>query len=161
MSYPERWKTLPFFHLIMLLVLSASLLTACSKKEDVRLVLCQDLTIMLLNSPDDYVRHEYKIIMKGYEDLEVKLLYSTTGADGTTLDNQASCFYAYVQEDVGMETFNTPSSAYDTYPNKVVFEGHELQPKTLAPLIEQVMIKQAKETVSKIKENINQKMEGK
>ena len=144
--------------LFIMLLTSSLFTTSCSKTEDVRLVLCRDITMALLNSAEDFVLHEQNTIMNGYEDLEIKLVYSTLQTDGITLDQQSSCFYAYVEDDIGMETFNTPTSAYATYPGKVIFNKQELMPNQLAPMIEQIMLKQGREVINKIKDNINQQV---
>ena len=146
---------------ILVFSLIALLILACSKTEDLRVVLCQDLTQALLNSAQGFVVHEHNVIMNAYDDLEIRLIYSKLQTDGTTLDQQSSCFYAYVEDEIGMETFNTPTSAYATYPSKMIFNKKELQPRQLAPIIEQIMLNKGAAAINKIKQNINQQVEAK
>lgn len=129
-------------------------LLSCAKTADVRLVLCQDLTMNILNAPENLVWQETKTIMKGYEDLEILLSYTHGTAEQQLIKHEASCFYAYVQDDIGIETFNTPTSAYSTYPSKMIIQNKQLMAKELAPMIEIIMTKQRKQALSQFKDNV-------
>ncbi len=136
------------------------LTVSCSKTPDVRLTLCQDLTELLLNSPDKLEWKEHKPIIRGYSDLEMQVSYSLVNSDATAA-NQASCFYTYIQNQdaVGAEEFNAPTSAYSTYPIKMILNGQSVDKKKLANLVNLAMVNQGKKAVVKVKETVEQGIE--
>ena len=146
---PFHWPLIITTTIISLSTLS------CSKTPDVRLTLCQDLTVLSLNSPSDIEWQEDKAIIKGYEDLEMKAFYSLANATDQSV-YEASCFYQYEQDDIGMDTFNTPTAAYSTYPNKMILNGQTMNKKELAKMVEQVMLKQGGELYQKAKEKLKE-----
>lgn len=127
---------------------SIVLLTSCSKSPDVRLTLCQDLSQLLLpNANLQWQEHE--AILKGYEDMEMKVHF--TMADKKSA---ASCFYPYTQDDIGAETFQEPTSAYATYPSKMILNGRTVDSQLLATSVNKAMLVQGKRAVVKAKEEI-------
>ncbi len=68
------------FRIILLTLLSIFLLSSCSKSPDVRLTLCQDLMVLFLNPSENVVWEEHEVLMRGYDDLEMKVAYSTEGS---------------------------------------------------------------------------------
>ena len=136
----------------LMLVGSQILLASCSKTPDVRLTLCQDLTQLLLNSSEAIEWQEHKAIIKGYEDLEMQIKFATK-EQGI---GQASCFYAYEQDDIGPETFQEPTSAYSTYPNKMILMGGNVDKILLSGTINQVMKQQGNKAINKVKEDLEQ-----
>ena len=137
----------------ILLIVTTLLLGACSKTPDVRLTLCQDLTQLLLNSPQGLQWQEHKSIIKGYEDMEM-LVQFTTGEQSST--SSASCFYAYEQDDIGAETFQEPEAAYSTYPGKMILQGKDVDKMLLSQSINQVMLQQGKNVINQVKEDLQQ-----
>lgn len=137
----------------LLLIVTTLLLSACSKTPDVRLTLCQDLTQLLLNSPQGLQWQEHKSIIKGYEDMEM-LVQFTTGEQSST--SSASCFYAYEQDDIGAETFQEPEAAYSTYPGKMILQAKDVDKMLLSQSINQVMLQQGKNVINQVKEDLQQ-----
>ena len=144
----------------LLLVSSLILLASCSKTPDVRLTLCQDLTQLLLNTPDDLEWQEHKTIIKGYQDLEIQVPFTYNEQSSTVY---ASCFYSYEQDEIGAETFQNPEAAYSSYPNKMILQGDVVDTVLLSKSINQVMLQQGKnvisnghEVISKVKEDLEQ-----
>lgn len=137
----------------LLLVSTMIFLASCSKTPDVRLTLCQDLTQLLLNTPQGLQWQEHKSIIKGYEDLEMQIQF-TTGEPGST--SSASCFYAYEQDEIGAETFQEPEAAYSTYPGKMILQGKEVDKMLLSKSINQVMLQQGKDAIHQAKEDLEQ-----
>lgn len=134
---------------LVIFSLSIALLTvSCSKTPDVRLTMCQDLTALFLNSPENIEWQQHEPIMRGYKDLEMQVSYS----DGQTV-NKASCFYKYIQNEdaMGAEEFNTPTVAYSTYPNKMILNGKVMDKKQLADGVNTVMLSQGRKTIAKVK----------
>ncbi len=152
----KPFKFLSFTITIVLILLTAS----CSKTPDVRLTLCQELTELLLNSPENLEWQDHKPIIRGYNDLEMQVSYSLVDSDATAA-NQASCFYTYIQDQdaVGAEEFNAPTSAYSTYPIKMILNGKSVGKNKLANLVNLAMVKQGKRAVVKVKETVEQGIE--
>lgn len=137
----------------LLMVTTMIFLASCSKTPDVRLTLCQDLTQLLLNSPQGLQWQEHKSIIKGYEDMEMQVQF-TTGEQSST--SSASCFYAYEQDDIGAETFQDPEAAYSTYPSKMILQGKDVDKMLLSQSINQVMLQQGKNVINQVKEDLHQ-----
>ena len=133
---------------------SLALLTSCTKTPDVRLTLCQDLTQLLVNSSTELQWEAHKSIIKGYQDLEIQIQFSTSKTDEVNEISSASCFYAYEQDDIGAETFADPTAAYSTYPNKMILKGQPVAKNTLTLAVNQAMLQQGKRAVKQVKENI-------
>ena len=140
---------------LRMLILFSSLivLASCAKTPDVRLTLCQDLTQLLLNSPEGLQWQEHKAIIKAYQDLEMQLEFTTNEQSSTAY---ASCFYSYVQDEIGAETFQDPEAAYDTYPNKMVLKGEEVDKMLLSRSINSLMQQQGKTALNKVKTELEQ-----
>ncbi len=134
-------------------VSSLIVLSSCSESPDVRLTLCQDLTQLLLSPSEALQWKKHEPIIKGYEDMEMKIHFAT--ADNSK-QGTASCFYPYVQDDVGAETFQSPSSAYDTNPNKIILNGKVVDNKLLSQTVNQAMIMQGKQAIENAKEGIKE-----
>lgn len=140
----------------ILVILFGVLAIFFSRKPDVRLTLCQDLTILLLDSPASLEWQEHHSIIKGYEDLEVQVLFSVTDSSITNNNGQsgtlqASCFYEYEQDEIGPETFQAPASAYSTYPSKMILNKKSVDKNILHKSITQVMKQQGKDAIKKLK----------
>ncbi|MDX2504107.1 MAG: hypothetical protein QNL62_06485 [Gammaproteobacteria bacterium] len=148
-------NTTSLIRLLTLVSILSMLITSCAKTPDVRLTMCQDLTKLLLNSPDKLEWQEHKPIIKGLDDLEMQIQFAITDASGQTSNAQASCFYKYEQDEIGAETFNTPTSAYSTYPHKMILQGKEINKQLLANSVNKVMILQGNEAIYKAKEGVN------
>lgn len=134
----------------LLLATTLILLVSCAKTPDVRATLCQDVAQLLVNSTEQFEWQEHKAIIKGYEDLEIQV--QSTSAENNTI--QASCFYPYVQDEVGAETFQEPTAAYDTYPSKMLLQGKLVDKMLLSKTINTAMLQQGKDAVIKGKETI-------
>ncbi len=134
---------------------SLILLASCTKTPDVRLTLCQDLAQLLLNSSTELQWESHKSVIKGYQDLEMQIQFSTSNTDEINELSSASCFYAYEQDDIQAETFATPTAAYSTYPNKMILKGQPVDKNTLSLAVNRAMLQQGKRAVKQIKENIN------
>lgn len=137
----------------LLMVTTMIFLASCSKTPDVRLTLCQDLTQLLLNSPQGLQWQEHKSIIKGYEDMEMQVQFTTDEQSSTS---SASCFYAYEQDDIGAETFQDPEAAYSTYPGKMILQGKDVDKMRLSQSINQVMLQQGKNVINQVKEDLDQ-----
>lgn len=135
----------------LLVIMTILFLSACTKTPDVRLTLCQDLTRLLLNSPQGLQWQESQSIIKGYEDLEMQLSF-TLDESGST--SSASCFYAYEQDEIGAETFQDPEAAYSTYPAKMILQSKVVDKVLLSKSINQVMLQQGKNTVKKVQADL-------
>jgi len=133
---------------------SLLVLASCTKTPDVRLTLCQDLAQLLVNSSTELQWESHTSILKGYEDLEMQIQFSTTKTDEVNEVTSASCFYAYEQDDIGAETFADPEAAYATYPNKMILKGQPVDKNTLSLAVNQAMLQQGKRAVKQVKENI-------
>ena len=149
------------FKYLSLLIMSTFIMS-CTKSPDVRLTLCQDLTWLLLNSPAELQWQEHKIIMKGYEDLEMQVHFVSNNTEQGG-GNQASCFYSYNESGSGatdgisdIETFQNPTAAYSTYPNKMILKGKIIDNQLLANSIVEVMKLQGQESINKITEAIKE-----
>ncbi|MCP3852693.1 MAG: hypothetical protein GY694_21070 [Gammaproteobacteria bacterium] len=147
------------FRIILLTLLSVFLLSSCSKSPDVRLTLCQDLMVLFLNPSENVVWEEHEALMRGYDDLEMKVAYSTEGSRSTI--HKASCFYQYVQnqDEMGAEEFNTPTVAYSTYPRKMQLNGKAVEKIELANGVNSVMLKQGRQAIQNVKENVKEGVE--
>ncbi len=141
--------------LFVFMILSTAILTSCSKGPDVRLTLCQDLSQLLLNGSKDNIEWtEHKAIIKGYQDLEMQIHFSLTRSNGVEKKLQASCFYPYEQDDIGAETFEMPTSAYSSYPVKMLLDGQKVDSKQLAQSINKVMLMQGKQAIKNLQEKL-------
>lgn len=144
----------------LLLISSLILLVSCSKTPDVRLTLCQDLTQLLLNSPEGLEWQEHQSIIKGYQDLEIQVPFTSSQQHSTAY---ASCFYPYEQDEIGAETFQNPEAAYSTYPDKMILNDKVIDKMLLSKSINQVMVQQGKnainngqKAINKVKEDLQQ-----
>jgi len=133
---------------------SLLLLASCTKTPDVRLTLCQDLTQLLVNSSTELQWESHTSIIKGYQDLEMQIQFSTSKIDEVNEVASASCFYAYEQDDIGAETFADPEAAYATYPKKMILKGQPVDKNTLSLAVNQAMLQQGTRAVKQVKENI-------
>ena len=149
MSYLKFFIPFPVPFFIVAAIISLSTIS-CSKTPDVRLTMCQDLTMMFLNSPKTLEWKEHKPVMKGLDDLEMQISYSITQSDGQIVNDKASCFYKYEQDEIGAETFSTPTAAYSAYPNKMIFKGKVVYKKDLANSVNKVMLNQAARAIIKV-----------
>ncbi|NOQ80327.1 MAG: hypothetical protein GQ546_13130 [Gammaproteobacteria bacterium] len=137
----------------LILISSLILLASCAKTPDVRLTLCQDLTQLLLNSPEGLQWHEHKSIIKGYQDLEMQVQFSTGEQNSKAY---ASCFYSYEQDEIGAETFQDPEAAYSTYPSKMILKDKAVDKILLSKSINKVMLQQGKDIINKVKKDLEQ-----
>ena len=149
MLYTNIFTSFHFPLFIMAVIISLSIIS-CSKTPDVRLTMCQDLTMMFLNSPETLEWKDQKPVMKGLDDLEMQISYSITQSDGQIVNDKASCFYKYEQDEIGAETFNTPTAAYSAYPNKMIFKGKVVDKKELANSVNKVMLNQGARAIIKV-----------
>ena len=127
---------------LFLISTSLILLSSCSKSPDVRLSLCQDVTQELLSASGQLQWQAHKAIIKGYQDMEMALQFTTENEPDTSL--QAACYYPYEEDEIGAETFETPTSAFATYPSKMRLNGQRVDTVLLAKTINIVMVKQGK-----------------
>ncbi|MCU7938347.1 MAG: hypothetical protein KZQ64_08775 [gamma proteobacterium symbiont of Bathyaustriella thionipta] len=134
-------------------IISLILSISCSKNPDVRLTFCQDLTQLLLKPSEELEWQEHQTIIKGYQDLEIQIQFTTAEQNSMA---HASCFYAYEQDDIGAETFQNPEAAYSTYPGKMILMNKEVEKILLAKSINQVMLQQGKNVINKVKEDLDQ-----
>ena len=112
--------------------------------KDVRLRLCEDLTVKLLgngSSQISWLPHE--LVMKSHDDLQVRLKYSLEGKSGT-----ATCFYEHDAIEDNIMTASNPITAYSTYPSKMLLNGAPVDRKLLSGSVNAVMLNQAKEVIS-------------
>lgn len=158
MSYTKIFTSFHFPFFIMAAIIGLSIIS-CSKTPDVRLTLCQDLTMMFLNSPEDLEWKDHKPVMRGLDDLEMQVFYSISQSNDEILHDQASCFYKYEQDEIGVETFNTPTAAYSAYPNKMILNGKVVNKKALANTVNTVMLNQGRKAIIKVKENVEESIE--
>ncbi len=141
---------------IVFFVLLGGFLGSCSKGPDPRLVLCQDLGQMLLGVADNDIEWTgYKPVIKGYQDLEMRVSFSLRNEQGEQSQEVASCFYPYDQDEIEAETFEMPTAAYSTYPVKMVLNGETVDKKLLAQSINKVMIMQGKQAIENLQEKLN------
>ncbi len=127
-----------------------ALLGACSgSTEDVRLTLCKDLTQEFLDSPGQLEWASEDVVIKGYEDLEVRLKYLSGDTEGSF-----SCFYAYEAVEENATMVADPSAAFSTYPNRVMQNGQTLDHGLVAKKINAVMLKQGKQAIDAVKKQL-------
>jgi len=145
--------------IILFTLFSVVILSSCSKSPDVRLTLCQDLMILFLNPSENVTWQEHEALMRGYDDLEMKIAYSTEGNSSSV--QKASCFYQYVQnqDEMGAEEFNTPTVAYSTYPRKMQLNGKTVDKMKLANGVNSAMLKQGRQAIQHVKENVKEGVE--
>ncbi len=142
---------------VVLIVLLAGGLVSCSKGPDPRLTLCQDLGQLLLDGSKDSIEWTgNNPVIKGYQDLEMRVYFTLTDPQGEQKQLQASCFYPYEQDEIGAETFEMPTAAYSTYPSRMILDGQAIDKKLLAQSINKVMIMQGKQAIKNLQEKINQ-----
>jgi len=158
MSYAKIFFSFRLRLFIITAIISLATIS-CSKTPDVRLSLCQELTVLLLKSPENLQWQEHRSIIKGYQDLEMQVSYSITQANGQKGNDQASCFYPYIQVEPDMEAFNTPTVDYSTYPDKMILKGREVDKQQLAHAINQVMLHQAREGIKKMTQEVEKQLE--
>ena len=143
------------FFYIMFFILLGGFLGSCSKGPDPRLVLCQDLGRVLLDVGDDGIEWTgHTPVIKGYQDLEMRVSFSLRNEQGETSQGVASCFYPYEQDEIGAETFEMPTAAYSTYPVKMMLNGKTVEKKLLAQKINKVMIMQGKRAIENLQEKL-------
>lgn len=142
--------------LLSVMFITGLTVVSCSKTPDVRLTMCQDLTLKLLKSPDNLEWQGHKAIMNGHNDLQMKVSYTITESDGEVHNGDASCFYAYEQDEIGAETFSEPTAAYSTYPHKMQLDNQPVNEKRLTLLVNQVMVSQGQEAIVKTKKAIHE-----
>ncbi|MCU7835116.1 MAG: hypothetical protein KZQ83_07645 [gamma proteobacterium symbiont of Taylorina sp.] len=136
--------------LILTLLLLIIFITACTKTPDVRVTFCQDLTWILLGSPDKMQWHEHQPIIKGYDDLEMEVHFATID-NGATNNAQSSCFYRYEENGISdISSFQNPIAAYSTYPNKMSFKGQIVDKKLLNQTIQKLSSLQVQETIKRV-----------
>lgn len=124
------------------------LIVGCSgSTEDVRLTLCKDLVPELTNmsAKPEFTSEDIKI--QGYEDLEVRLSFNAGDQTGRMV-----CFYPYNTPEENVIDHVDPAAAFDTYPNKVMLNGETLNHSQVAKKINQVLIKQGKQAIDKVKQ---------
>ena len=115
--------------------------------------------MMFVNSPEGLEWKDHKPVMRGLDDLEMQVFYSITQSNDEILHDQASCFYKYEQDEIGAETFNTPTAAYSAYPNKMILNGQIVNKKALANMVNTVMLNQGRKAIIKAKENVEESIE--
>ena len=130
-------------------MLSGSLLiVGCSgSTEDVRLTLCKDLVPELTSSSGKPEFIAEDIVIQGYEDLQVRLSFNTGNQAGKMV-----CFYPYNTPEENVIDHVNPAAAFDTYPNRVMLNGETLDHSMVAKKINQVLIKQGKQAIDKVKQ---------
>lgn len=149
---PEIKSYLP----VVVSIIISLAITSCSKTPDVRLTMCQDLMVLFLNPTGSIEWQKHEPIMRGYNDLEMQVSYSTVASNGKV--EEASCFYAYIQNEdaMGSEEFNTPTVAYSTNPNKMIINGKTVKKMILANAVNEVMLKQGGKAIAKVKETMKE-----
>ncbi|MCW8928626.1 MAG: hypothetical protein OQL19_00125 [Gammaproteobacteria bacterium] len=157
MLYLKKYFSFHFQSFILIFVIALTTIS-CSKTPDVRLTLCQDLTVLFLNAPETIEWKEHKPIMNGLDDLEMQISFSLNNSDVQTIQ-KASCFYKHEQEDIEAETFNAPTSAYSAYPNKMIVDGKVVKKKVLADGVNQVMLVQGKRAIINTQEKVKEGIE--
>ena len=156
MSQQQKY-TIWRFLFLSIIIAGFLAVTSCSKTPDVRLTLCQDLTVLFLNPPDDIVWQKHEPVIRGYNDLQMPVSYVRENDTGKVLA-KASCFYAYVENEdaIGAAEFNTPTEAYSTYPDKMILNGKTVKKSVLENAINEVMLRQAGKAIVKAKEKIKE-----
>jgi hypothetical protein len=155
----EKKYSLSHYLLVITMISSALLSVSCSKTPDVRLTMCQDLMVLLLDPQDAIEWQEHKPVIRGYNDLEMPASYSTVKNAGKI--QKASCFYAYVQnqDGTGAEEFNTPTAAYSTYPNKMILNGKVVNKMELTNGVNAIMVRQGNKAITKATEKMKEGLE--
>ena len=126
------------------------LLGACSgSTEDVRLTLCKDLTPEFHDSPGQMEWISEDVVIKGYEDLEVRLKYLAGDTEGSF-----SCFDPYDAVEDNATMVADPSAAFSTYPNRVMQNGETLDHGLVAGKINEVLLKQGKQAIESVKNKL-------
>jgi len=131
-----------------LLVSGSLFIAGCSgSTEDVRLTLCKDLVPELTGGSGNPEFIAEDVVVKGYEDLQVRLSFNTGDQEGKMV-----CFYPYNTHEENVIDHVNPAAAFDTYPNKVMLNGETLDHSMVAKKINQVLIKQGKQAIEKVKQ---------
>ncbi len=132
----------------LLLMIGSLLIAGCSgSTEDVRLTLCKDLVPELANISAKPEFTAEDVVVQGYEDLEVRLSFNAGDQTGKMV-----CFYPYNTPEENVIDHVNPAEAFDTYPNKVMLNGEALNHSKVAQKINQVLIKQGKQAIEKVKQ---------
>ncbi len=133
---------------LLLLTLFAA---GCSgPNQDVRLTLCQGLVEGELSAGEAITWHDHQAVMEGYEDLEMRVRFERGGGEV----EEAVCYYPYEQEYAEAQTFSDPTSAYSSNPSRMVLRGEPLEGRRLGERVNAVMMKQGREVVQKVAEEV-------
>ncbi len=144
-SSPALKNVISYIAILMFIILSLS----CSKGPDVRVELCQDLTIELIGSEKELKWTENKIQSKELEEVIINLVYKQEGVENSSVNGKSVCYYRYEPEAEIADGIGAPLSVYSTYPYKMLFNDKVIRGKELATMVNQVMIKQGKAAINK------------
>lgn len=133
---------------------------ACSgPNQDVRLTLCQGLVEGMLPAGVAVEWREHEAVMKGYEDLEMRVTFEQHTADGDVRPGEAVCFYPYEQDLADAQSFADPTSAYASNPSRMLFGGEPLEGRRLGERVNAVMVEQGRAAVERGREVVDRAVE--
>jgi hypothetical protein len=140
---------------LLLAVVLGVLASFYPRTPDVRLTLCQNLVQELSQVGSEHVSkaiqwQSHQFIDRGYLDYEVQIQFNLMDSEGLGVQAQASCFYPYEQDDIGAETFQQPSSAYSSYPAKMIIRGQTVDKEHLTQAINKIIKARGKVFLEKI-----------
>lgn len=139
--FSKRLKQVFIIKVTLVFVLMAG---CTGSTEDVRLTLCKDLLPELKDSTRIEVLSE-DIVVKGYEDLEVRLSYRDVESEGNI-----TCFYPYNTHEENVMDHVNPAAAFATYPTKIMLDQQPVDHALMAKKINAVLVKQGKQALDAV-----------
>lgn len=137
---------------LLVLPALAILLPGCSKTDDVRLVLCKEVTDRLLATmrPIEWLGDSHRIRRPEYAVIHLDFTVSKTGWEDRKVTSE--CYFAYDTVEENVMTHVDELSAYSTLPYKMTIRGREVPHRILQKAVNQEQIEGFAEFFEKIRE---------
>lgn len=141
------------------LVMLPLLLNGCGgKSEDVRVTLCRNLAVTLLDSPQrsDWWYQDTRITRLSHA--EVLLRFNAEERNGRRADYRAVCHFPYTGAEENVITHTDPITAYATLPHKMTLNGREIPKRMIDAAVNAVVKQQGLALLQKVRTEFRQVM---
>lgn len=128
--------------LVLLSTLAAMLfsLSGCTKTDDVRLVLCKEVTERLLDSmrPIEWQGNSHRIVRPEYAVIHLDFFINKADWEGRTVTSE--CYFEYDTIEENVITHVDELSAYSTLPYRMTIQGKEVPKLIMQQAVSQEQI---------------------
>ncbi len=137
-----------------------NLLNSCAGPgEDVRVTLCKDLVVALMDGRHAVQWVDSNSEARGREGLFVRLRFAVDDGADQAVVRRATCLYRYNAVDDTALTLSDPMSAYSTSPYEMRLGERRIRNPELADAIKQAMIGQGRQLIERAREGIERAAE--